>query len=124
MPRIFFGGSDMASSSSGSAPKTSDPPWLRNAGVRADEFAAQARAKNLPAPPPAPTESVADVSRRRLLTEAGTGLNYAAVQEKSAPSVLAAQTLAYTHSVAASFMPQRHVFFVLGRPCVVLREET
>ncbi len=104
-------------------PKASDPEWLRNAGVRADEFARQARAKALPPAPSAPEGCVGDSSRRRLVTEAGTGLNYEAVASKSSPSELAAQTLALTHAVPASFSPQRHVFYVLGRPCVVPRSK-
>lgn len=99
----------------------SDPEWLRNAGVRADEFARQARAKALPPPPPPPEGFLGDASRRRLMAEAGTGVNYEAVAAKSSPSELAAQTLAMTHAVPASFSPQRHVCFVLGRPCVVIR---
>jgi hypothetical protein len=51
-------------------------------------------------------------------------LNYQAVKAKSSPAELAHQTLAFTHARPASFAPQQHVFFVLGRPCVVLREKT
>ena len=102
-------------------PKATDPQWLRNAGVRADEFARQARAKALPPAPPPPDGCMGDTGRRRLVADAGAGLQYEAVAAKSSPSALAAQTLAFTHAVPASFSPQRHVFFVLGRPCVVLR---
>ena len=101
-------------------PKVVDPAWLRNSGARADEFARQARLQALPPAPPPPADAVGDVGRRRLLAETGVGLNYQAVAAKSSPSALAAQTLAFTHAVPASFSPQSHVFFVLGRPCVVL----
>ena len=104
-------------------PTATDPVWLRNSGVRVDEFGRQAVLASLPEPPPFPEDSEGDVHRRRLLTSAGTGLNYEAVAAKSSPSELAAQTLAFKRSMAASFAPQRHVFFVLGRPCVVPRRK-
>ena len=106
------------------APKAASPQWLQNAGVRADEFARQARVSALPPAPPPPDAYMGDTTRRRLVGEAGAGLNYQAVKAKSSPAELAHQTLAFTHARPASFAPQQHVFFVLGRPCVVLREKT
>ena len=103
-------------------PKAGGPAWLRNTGVRVDEFARQARLSTLPAPPGDPAEGTGDVSRRRLLEEAGSGLKYKATAKTAPHSAAAGHTLALTHSVAASFSPQRHVFYVLGRPCVVLRD--
>ena len=38
-------------------PKATGPQWLRNAGVRLDEFARQAVLAPLPSPPPAPAGS-------------------------------------------------------------------
>ena len=102
----------------------SDAEWLRNTGVRVDEFARRVRLKELPELPLFPEDSEGDVHRRRLLTVAGTGLNYEAVAAKSSQSDLAAQSLAYRNAVASSFCPQRHVFYVLGRPCLVPRRKT
>jgi len=107
-------------------PAASDPPWLRNAGVRADEFALQARLSALPPPPPPPEGSEGferDVKRRRVCETAGTGLNYRAVAATSSSPVHAAQTLAFRRAMPASFVPQRHVIFVLGRPCMVPRRK-
>ena len=107
-------------------PKQNGPEWLRNAGARVDEFARQAALAPLPPPPAAPAGSVAaegDVTRRRILAQAGDGLNYQAVAAKSSPPDLAHHTLAARHATAASFSPQRHAAFVLGRPCVALRKK-
>ena len=108
-------------------PKHNGPEWLRNAGARVDEFARQAALAPLPPPPAAPAGSVAaerEATRRRLLAHAGHGLNYQAVAAKSSPADLAHHTLAARHATAASFSPQRHAGWVLGRPCVVLRKKT
>ena len=105
-------------------PKATGPQWLRNAGVRLDEFARQAVLAPLPSPPPAPAGSAAaegDATRRRLVAEAKGGLNYQAVLDNSTPSQVAHHTLAARHAIPSSFVPQRHVAYVLGRPCVVLR---
>ena len=105
-------------------PKATGPQWLRNAGVRLDEFAREAVLAPLPSPPPAPAGSAGaerDATRRRLLAEAGDGLNYTTVRGKSTPTQLARHTLAARHAIPSSFVPQRHVAYVLGRPCVVFR---
>ena len=107
-------------------PKQSGPEWLRNAGARVDEFARQAALAPLPPPPAAPAGSsgaAGDATRRRLLAEAGIGLNYQAVAAKSSPADLAHLSLAARNATAASFSPQRHAFWVLGRPCVVLKKK-
>jgi len=103
---------------------SSDAEWLRYTGVRADEFTRRARLKELPEPPQLPEDSEGMVHRRRLLTDAGTGLNYDAAAAKSSESEHAVQSLAYRNAVASSFCPQRHVFYVLGRPCLVPRRKT
>jgi len=107
-------------------PKQNGPEWLRNAGARVDEFARQAALAALPPPPAAPAGSVADereAIRRRLLAHAGDGLKYQAVAAKSSPADLAHLTLAARHATAASFSPQRHACWVLGRPCVALSKK-
>ena len=111
----------------GPVPKKNGPQWLRNAGARMDEFARQAALAPLPPPPAAPAGSrgaEGDATRRRLLAEAGIGLNYQAVAAKSSPAELAHHSLAARNATAASFVPQRHAAWVLGRPCVVLRRKT
>ena len=111
----------------GPVPKKNGPEWLRNSGARVDEFARQAALASLPPPPAAPAGSVADegdTTRRRRLAQAGVGLNYQAVAAKSSPAELAHHSLAARHATAASFAPQRHAAWVLGRPCVVLRRKT
>ena len=111
----------------GPVPKKNGPEWLRNTGARVDEFARQAALASLPPPPAAPAGSVADegdTTRRRRLAQAGVGLNYQAVAAKSSPAELAHHSLAARHATAASFAPQRHAAWVLGRPCVVLRRKT
>ena len=108
-------------------PKATGPPWLRNAGALVDEFARQAALAPLPPPPAAPAGSrgaEGDATRRRLLAEAGVGLNYQAVAAKSSPAELAHHSLAARHATAASFAPQRHAAWVPGRPCVVLTRKT
>ena len=111
----------------GPLPKATGPTWLRNAGARVDEFARQAALAPLPPPPAPPAGSLGaqgDATRRRLLAEVGDGLNYQAVAAKSSPAELAHHSLAAMHATAASFAPQRHAAWVLGRPCVVLRRKT
>ena len=111
----------------GPVPKKTGPAWLCNTAVRLDEFARQAALAPLPPPPAAPAGSSGaegDATRRRLLAEAGSGLNYQAVAAKSSPAELAHHSLAARNATAASFVPQRHAAWVLGRPYVVLRRKT
>ena len=110
----------------GPVPKKTGPVWLCNTAVRLDEFARQAALAPLPPPPAAPAGSrgaEGDATRRRLLAEAGIGLNYQAVAAKSSPADLAHLSLAARNATAASFAPQRHAAWVLGRPCVVLKKK-
>lgn len=105
-------------------PKATSPPWLQHTGVRADEFARQARERNQSEPATSPDTETgeADAIRRRLVRAAGTGLSYEAVAAKATPAQLGHQTLSFTHARPASFVPQQYVFHVLGRPCMVLRK--
>ena len=110
----------------GPVPKKTGPVWLRNTALRLDEFARQAALAPLPPPPAATAGSSGaegDATRRRLLAEAGSGLNYLAVAAKSSPAELAHLSLAARNATAASFSPQRHAAWVLGRPCVVLNKK-
>ena len=112
--------------SQGPEPKKTGPAWMKNTAVRLDEFARQAALAPLPPPPAAPAGSsgaAGDATRRRLVAEAGSGLNYQAVAAKSSPADLAHLYLAARNATAASFSPQRHAFWVLGRPCVVLKKK-
>ena len=110
--------------SQGPEPKKTGPAWMKNTAVRLDEFARQAALAPLPPPAPAGSRGAeGDATRRRLLAEAGSGLNYQAVAAKSSPAELAHHSLAARNATAASFVPQRHAAWVLGRPCVVLRKK-
>ena len=107
------------------SPKRSGPEWLRNAGTRADEFARQAVwPEGLPRPPAPSTQNEAEILRRANLAKAGPGLAYEQVASTASPSELAQQSLAWGHARPASFAPQQHVAFVLGRPIMVLMRKT
>ena len=103
------------------SPKRSGPEWLHSAGTRADEFARQATwPRDLPRPPPPPSENEADILRRANLANVGPGLAYGKVASAATTSELAHQSLAWGHARPASFAPQQHVAFMLGRPVMVL----
>ncbi len=103
-------------------PKATSPPWLQHAGARQDEFRFRARFGDASLQPPPPGPDGQDQLRRERVAAAKHGLNYDQVKAKSSAKAFQAQSAAFNHMVAASFAPERHIFYVLGRPCVVLSE--
>lgn len=103
-------------------PKAASPPWLQHAGARQDEFRLQARFADASLEPPPPGPDGQDQLRRDRVAAAKHGLSFDSVKAKSSAGAFVAQSEAYKHMAAASFAPERHIFFVLGRPCVVLSE--
>ncbi len=103
-------------------PKATSPPWLEHAGARQDEFRFQARSGDASQQPLPPVPEGQDQLRRERVAAAKHGLHYHHVKAKSSAKAFEAQSAAFKHMVPASFAPQRHIFYVLGRPCVVLSE--
>lgn len=104
-------------------PKSGSPPWLSHAGARVDEFARQAFLQNRNLNPPPPADDGPDSWRRKKVEGAKHGVNFdSAASSSSGPSTL--RDLAFIKATPASFAPERHIFYVLGRPVVVPGKQT
>lgn len=110
------------------------PEWLRSSGVRVDEhrrrtFARRLQLECCTQPPPTPAELE---TRAKNLKRAGPGVLYQPASEPTAassssaapprfgPEPLENRNFRMLEAAPASFSPSRYVFYVHGRPCVVL----
>lgn len=100
-------------------PKSTSPAWLQTAAARVDHYqrlaAFDVRGVDAPPMPDDPEEQ----QRRQQVADAGVGLSYSAAAADTQPSD-DFQRAAFSKAAPLSFAPERHVFYVLGRPCVVL----
>lgn len=99
----------------------SSPAWLQNAAVRTGAYAerAQLDVRGIAEPPAPPEPTFARLVNQRRLDQAGEGLQYQPASGSGEPTAAMRHT-AVASNLAASFAPERHTVFVLGRPVIVL----
>jgi hypothetical protein len=101
--------------------KYASPPWLQQAGTRVDEFTRRARFNLSGLVEPPEGDSREAVERRQRLQESGQGLTFDDSDCSPAAASDEFRRVALAHAMPASFSVERHTYFVLGRPCVVLK---
>lgn len=117
-----------AAAMSGQRPQTRPlgAPWQQATALRVDEYGRRARQDLFGGRiSPQLDEEATRVVQQRLSGPEGEGLRYTnatASSSSSGPATTAAawQVPAVASNLAMSFEPARHVFYVLGRPCMVL----